>query len=60
MVLECETPFRPFTVVTVSGSGHEIDHSEAILERDGVTLFAAPGAFRFSPEIKITRALSAR
>ena len=36
-------PFRPFTVVTVSGGRHEIDHPEAILERDGVALFAAPG-----------------
>lgn len=37
------TPFRPFTIVTVSGSRHEIDHPEAILERDGVALFAGPG-----------------
>ncbi len=37
------TPFRRFTVVTASGSRHEIDHPEAILERDGVALFAAPG-----------------
>jgi hypothetical protein len=37
------TPFRPFTVVTVSGNRYEIDHPEAILERDGVALFAGPG-----------------
>jgi hypothetical protein len=37
------TPFRPFTVVTVSGGRCEIDHPEAILERDGVALFAGPG-----------------
>ena len=37
------TPFRPFTVVTVSGGRYEIDHPEAILERDGVALFAGPG-----------------
>jgi len=37
------TPFRPFTVVTVSGGRHEVDHAEAILERDGVALFAGPG-----------------
>lgn len=36
-------PFRPFTVVTVAGSRYEIDHPDAILERDGVALFAAPG-----------------
>ena len=37
------TPFRPFTVVTVSEGRYEIDHPEAILERDGVALFAGPG-----------------
>lgn len=37
------TPFRPFTIVTTSGGRYEIDHPEAILERDGVALFAGPG-----------------
>ena len=37
------TPFRPFTIVTMSGGRFEVDHPEAILERDGVALFAAPG-----------------
>jgi hypothetical protein len=37
------TPFRPFTIVTVSGGRHEIDHSDAIVARDGVALFATPG-----------------
>ncbi|HEY3790002.1 MAG TPA: hypothetical protein VGL71_14175, partial [Urbifossiella sp.] len=37
------TPFRPFTIVTVSGGRYEVDHQEAILEREGVALFAAPG-----------------
>jgi hypothetical protein len=37
------SPYRPFTVVTVAGSRYEIDHPEAILERDGVALFAGPG-----------------
>ncbi len=36
-------PFRPFTIVTISGGRYEIDHAEAILERDGVALFAGPG-----------------
>ena len=36
-------PFRPFTVVTVSGGRYEIDHPEAILERDGMAVYAAPG-----------------
>ncbi len=37
------SPYRPFTVVTVAGSRHEIDHPEAIVEREGVALFAGPG-----------------
>ena len=37
------TPFRPFTVVTVSGGRYEVDFPEAIAIRDGVALFAAPG-----------------
>lgn len=37
------TPFRPFTVVTMSGSRYEIDYADAILVREGVALFAAPG-----------------
>lgn len=41
--LRQRTPFRPFTIVTVSGSRYEIDYADAILEREGVALFAAPG-----------------
>jgi hypothetical protein len=41
--LRQRTPFRPFTVVTVSGGRYELDHSEAILERDGVAVYAGPG-----------------
>ena len=37
------SPFRPFTVVTMSGSRHEIDHFDAIVVRDGMAMFAAPG-----------------
>jgi hypothetical protein len=36
-------PFRPFTVVTVSGGRFEVDHPEAIAIRNGMALFAAPG-----------------
>lgn len=36
-------PYRPFTIVTVSGDRYEIDHPEAIVVRDGVALFAGPG-----------------
>ena len=37
------TPFRPFTVVTVGGGQQEVDHQDAIIVRDGVAIFAAPG-----------------
>lgn len=37
------TPFRPFTVVTMSGGRQEVDHQDAIVVRDGVAIFAAPG-----------------
>ena len=36
-------PFRPFTVVLVSGTQVEIDHPGALVVRDGVALFAGPG-----------------
>ena len=36
-------PFRPFTVVTVSGNRHEVDHADALAVNDGVALFAGPG-----------------
>ena len=37
------TPYTPFTIVTVAGEKYEIDRPDAILERDGVALFAGPG-----------------
>jgi len=37
------TPFRPFTVVTVSGQRHEVDHPDALAMRGGVALFVGPG-----------------
>ena len=36
-------PFRPFTVVTVSGNRHEIDHADAVAISEGLALFAGPG-----------------
>jgi len=36
-------PFHPFTIVTVGGSRHEIDHAEAIIVRGSVALHLAPG-----------------
>jgi hypothetical protein len=37
------TPFRPFTVTTIAGNRHEVDHPDALAVRDGVALFAGPG-----------------
>jgi hypothetical protein len=37
------TPFRPFTVVTMSGQRHEIDQPDAVALRGGVALFVGPG-----------------
>jgi hypothetical protein len=37
------TPFRTFTVSLVNGDRVEVDHPEALVVRDGVALFAAPG-----------------
>lgn len=36
-------PFQPFTIVTMSGQRHEIDHPEALAIRGGVALFVGPG-----------------
>lgn len=37
------SPFRPFTVATVSGNRFEVDHAEAIIVRDGTAVFVGPG-----------------
>ena len=37
-------PFRPFTVVLVDGHRYEVDRSDAFVIRDGVAIYAAPGA----------------
>ena len=37
------TPYRPFTVVTVSGNRHEVDHADALAVNDGVAVFIGPG-----------------
>ncbi|HEY8747286.1 MAG TPA: hypothetical protein VIM11_04885 [Tepidisphaeraceae bacterium] len=36
-------PFRPFTVELVGGRRFEVDHSRAVVERDGVAVYVAPG-----------------
>ncbi|MGL6074293.1 MAG: hypothetical protein ACRC8S_09040 [Fimbriiglobus sp.] len=37
------SPFRPFTVVLISGSQFEVDHARAMVHRDGVAIFVGPG-----------------
>jgi hypothetical protein len=36
-------PFRPFTVALVNGDRFEVDHRDALVVRDGVAIFVAPG-----------------
>jgi len=37
------TPFRPFSVSLVNGERLEVDYSDALVVRDGVAVFVAPG-----------------
>jgi len=37
------TPFRVFTVELVGGRRFEVDHPRALVVRDGVAVFIAPG-----------------
>jgi hypothetical protein len=37
------SPFRPFTVVLLSGRQFEVDHPGALVQRDGVAVFVGPG-----------------
>lgn len=37
-------PFRVFTVELMSGERFEVDHPDAIVIREGVAVFMAPGA----------------
>jgi len=37
------TPFKPFTVATVSGNRYEVDYPDALAERDGLAIFVGPG-----------------
>jgi hypothetical protein len=37
------SPFRPFTLVTVSGNRHEVDHVNALAFNDGVAVLIGPG-----------------
>ena len=36
-------PFRPFTLIMVSGDRLEVDYGQALGVRDGVALYVAPG-----------------
>jgi hypothetical protein len=36
-------PFRQFTVALVNGDRFEVDHGDALVIRDGVAVYIAPG-----------------
>ena len=36
-------PFKPFTVVTVSGNRYEVDFPDALAVREGLAIFVGPG-----------------
>ncbi|MEX2138539.1 MAG: hypothetical protein WD894_04720 [Pirellulales bacterium] len=38
-------PFRTFTVELVSGHSFQVDHPEAVVLRDGVAVYIAPGGY---------------
>ena len=42
--LQKRTPFRVFTVELNGGERFEIDHANALVFRDGIAVFVAPGA----------------
>ena len=39
------SPFRPFTVELVSGNRFQVIHPEALVFRDGVAVYIAPGGY---------------
>ena len=41
--LQKSTPFRVFTVVLDGGQRFEVDHANALVFRDGMAVFVAPG-----------------
>jgi len=41
--LNGRSPFHPFTVELVGGNRFEVDHSQAMVVRDGVAVFLQPG-----------------
>jgi hypothetical protein len=42
-VFQQRTPYLPFTVVLISGRQFEVDHPGAMVHRDGVAIYVAPG-----------------
>ena len=43
LALRQRKPFRPFTVGLVGGDRFEVDFPDALVIRDGVAVFVAPG-----------------
>ncbi len=42
-VLKHRSPFRPFTIVTVAGNRHEVDHPDTLAINDGLAVLVGPG-----------------
>lgn len=45
VALRTRRPFHPFTVTLVNGDRFEVDHPDALVVRDGVAIYVAPGGF---------------
>ena len=43
MTFKRRSPFRPYYVAMVNGDRLEIDHPEALVLREGVSVFVGPG-----------------
>lgn len=42
-ILLAQTPFRPFTIETLTGAKYEVDHPRAVSTRDGTAVYIQPG-----------------
>ena len=43
IALRRRVPYQPFSVVLVNGDRYEVDRPDAIVIRDGVAVYVAPG-----------------
>ncbi len=43
LALKRRVPFKPFTIVAISGNRYEVDHPEAVIVRGVLGIFVSPG-----------------